>query len=324
MMTIQTFLDTISKTKNIVGYSVISFTGKEYPLLFFSHLFSFFSRNGLLIKRVDVTEMDTAVIKADIATMSFSGQIIYWLYGIHTLTPKKQQEWAEVLCVYNGPHRIVTFFTDDKVMQSLQKNNNSACIAINEQFLVHEAAMVRFLVADTTTPLSSSKIFLARVVPRVSHVSLDNACLLMHYEIVLGKSSDQFFKEWLMHIIEPTHSLFVLSQYFFVKKSKLFFEQWALCDERYMPPFWITYWADQVWRAFVYCELMQNKQYAEAKKVQYKLPFSLINRDWSSLQLTELQRAHHFLAKADFQIKNGGSPVVLELFFTKFFENKFL
>jgi len=125
------------------------------------------------------------------------------------------------------------------------------------------------------------------------------------------------------YIIEPTHSLFLLSQYFFSKKTKPFFEQWSQSIDTYMPPFWATFWADQVWRAYIYCDLMQQKKYAEAKKAQYKLPFSLINRDWSSLKLSELQKAHQFLAAMDFRLKNGGSPIALELFYGTFFMNKF-
>jgi hypothetical protein len=68
---------------------------------------------------------------------------------------------------------------------------------------------------------------------------------------------------------------------------------------------------------------MQQKKVVEAKKAQYKLPFSFINRDWSSYSLDELRDAHHCLATLDYQLKNGSSDIGLEYFYTKFFDHKF-
>jgi hypothetical protein len=68
---------------------------------------------------------------------------------------------------------------------------------------------------------------------------------------------------------------------------------------------------------------MRQKKHADAKKAQYKLSFSFINRDWSSYKLEELSNAHHFLSKLDFQLKNGAGEIGLEHFYVQFFENKF-
>jgi hypothetical protein len=68
---------------------------------------------------------------------------------------------------------------------------------------------------------------------------------------------------------------------------------------------------------------MKQKKYTEAKKAQYKLPFSFINRDWSKYTLVELRNAHHFLSTLDFQLKNGFSEIGLEHFYTQFFDGKF-
>ena len=73
----------------------------------------------------------------------------------------------------------------------------------------------------------------------------------------------------------------------------------------------------------IFFTLMKQKKYAEAKKAQYKLPFSFINRDWSAYSLTTLRNAHHFLTNIDFRLKNGGSEIALEHFYTRFFENSF-
>jgi len=94
-------------------------------------------------------------------------------------------------------------------------------------------------------------------------------------------------------------------------------------SDAYLPPFWANFWADQIWRAYVFCDLMKQKKYAEAKKAQYKLPFSFVNRDWSSYSATELRNAHHFLSNLDFKLKNGASEIGLEYFYLQFFNSKF-
>lgn len=319
-MTLQSFLEHLSSKKQLPDLSVICFYSKEYPLLFFSHIVSFLQKHTNNTKTFDVVGIDLLLIKAHISTMSFSGQTVYWLHGIHELSPKKQQEWIAYAQTYSGPHVIVFFSTDESVV-ALQKLSQGICIALPEHVPANDFSLIRFLVTDGTS--KSNVSFSSRLLPYTQQLSLDSACLFAHYELVVGKSIDDFFKEWAGHIIEPTHSLFLLSQYFFGKKSKLFFQQWSYSTELYLPPFWVTFWADQLWRAYIYCELMQQKKYAEAKKVQYKLPFSLINRDWSSLKLSELRNAHQFLSTMDFRLKNGGSSVALELFYGMFFENKF-
>ncbi len=319
-MTLQSFLEHLSSKKQLPDLSILSFHGKEYPLLFFSHIISFLQKHTNNSKIFDITGVDLSLIKAHISTMSLSGKAIYWLHGIHELSPKKQQEWIAYAQTYTGPHVIVFFSTDESAF-ALQKLSQSSCITLPEHIPANDFSLIRYLVTDG--PSKSAVSFSSRLLSYTQQLSLDSACLFAHYELVVGKSVDDFFREWAVHIIEPTHSLFLLSQYFFGKKPKLFFQQWSYCAELYLPPFWATFWADQLWRAYIYCELMKQKKYAEAKKYQYKLPFSLINRDWSSLKLSELRSAHQFLSTMDFRLKNGGSPIALELFYGMFFENKF-
>ena len=155
------------------------------------------------------------------------------------------------------------------------------------------------------------------------HLSLDSACLLAHYEVVVGKGVADFFSQWGLQIMEPASSLFTLSQHLFGKKRSPFFRQWAAIAPLYMPAFWASFWADQIWRAYIFCDLMKKQKYTESKKAQYKLPFSFINRDWKSYSATELRNAHQLLSTMDFQLKNGGSEIGLEHFYGKFFDNKF-
>ena len=320
-MTLRSFLEYLEHSKQFpVNGTVFSFFGKEYPLLFFYHLFSFCKNNGMIIERFNCNLSDTVPIKALLSTMSFRGQNIYWLENFHTMSSKKQEDLLGYLQRYNGPHKVILFSQETTLSESLSSNIH--IITMPHEITVHDFSLIQFLVTNNNAG-NSAETFVRNISIYTDHLSLDGACLLARYQAVLGKNTDDFFANWATRIIEPTSSLFLLSQYLFGKKSKLFFRQWAKMHSLYMPSFWATFWADQMWRAYIFCDLMKQKQYAEAKKAQYKLPFSFINRDWSSYSLSELSDAHQFLYNTDFRLKNGGSDLMLDHFYAQFFENKF-
>ena len=318
-MTLLAFLHQLQTQKNVPAKPLLCFSARHYPLLFFSHLISFLQKNHVVVESVSLETMDAALIKANCATVSFAGQVLYWFHDFYALSTKKQQEWISYFQSYSGPH-IVLFFSHEEGNVSLLKNKEHAkVITIPDEFSLQDISMIRFLIdhnVEKAYPSIDAGL-------HVQMVSLDTLCLLNHYELVTGKNWNSFLVEWGARIIEPTSSLFLLSQYFFSKKSSLFFTQWSHMHDIYMFTFWPTFWADQLWRAYIYCDLMHQKKYDQARSAQYKLPYSLIKRDWAQLQLQELQLAHDYLYKLDYRLKNGGSCAALELFFDKFFEGKF-
>ncbi len=321
-MILTTFVEQVKHTKTLTLARVFCFSAatSPYPLLFFHHLFAFFKRNQLPITRINIEHGDVGAIKALLSTMSFMGEMVYWLEGFSELSDKKQQELLVYLRVYHGPHRVL-FFSDKmtEAMSQSAENDGMQFVELPRDIMMHDFLAVRSLVSDQ---LQSKSSFASQLTMYSDYLSLDNVCLLAHYELVLGKSADDFFAQWITRIIDPTSSLFVLSQHFFGKKLKPFFRQWATMSESYATTFWPTFWADQLWRAYIYCDLMKQQKYAEAKKVQYKLPFSFINRDWQRYSLNELRAAHDFLTDLDFRLKNGGSEIGLEHFYGQFFDNK--
>lgn len=319
-MLLSTFFEHIKRTKTLVEGKVFCFSASLYPLLFFYHLIAFFKRNGTNIETLSCVT-DVSAIKALLSTMSFSGKTVYWLEGFYMLPEKKQQEMLQYLCTYQGPHSVLLF--SDKVLPDLSVKgpvDGMHVIPLPHDITLQDLLTIRFLVNEN---LQDKSAFTSQLGMYADYLSLDSICLFAHYELVLGKSADDFFTHWIMRIIDPSSSFFVLSQYFFSKNPKLFFKQWAVFSEQYMPTFWVAFFADQIWRAYVYCDLMKQKKYVDAKKVQYKLPFSFINRDWSLYSLSELRNAHQTLCTMDFRLKNGGSQMCLEHFYSKFFENKF-
>jgi hypothetical protein len=150
-------------------------------------------------------------------------------------------------------------------------------------------------------------------------ISLDHACILMHYARLLGANTDQFVHQWLDKILMPERSLFTLSTHFFAKKPKVFFELLGHIGGEYPEIFWVSYWSESLWRAHYYVALNQTKQFGEAKKMSNRLPFSFIQRDWKLHSPSALKKAHQQLYEIDFALKNGASEGMLDLFYSKFF-----
>lgn len=320
-MSLSSYFAHIKRTKALSEGKVFCFFIRqaEYPLLFFQHLIIFFKKNDRHIEKLD-SAMEVSAIKTILSTISFSGQTIYWLEDFHAQSEKKQQELLLYLHTYEGPHQIL-FCSNvaDKYIPNT-KNILFTIIDLSKNVMYQDMVFVRFLVSNLLPDKSN---FMAQLTMYGDYLSLDTICLLAHYECVLGKNSDEFFAQWATRIIDPTSSLFIVSQYFFNKKSKQFFRQWSVVSEHYPSTFWTTFWTDQLWRAYVYCDLMKQKKHVEAKKAQYKLPFSFINRDWLRYELNELCNAHHFLTTLDYRLKNGGSELGIEHFYSQFFEDKF-
>jgi len=320
-MLLSTFLEYIIRTKQLPQGIVFCFSGGEYPLIFFYHLILFLKKNGLCIESLNCSSTDMMTIKKLLSTMSFSGTTIYYLENFVTLSAKKQQELFEYLRFYTGPYTVLLFTQNTSDVSSTSSESTIKHITFSEMLPSRDYPVIRSLVNDTIANKTTN--FTCQLTARLDALSLDSACLLAHYELLIGKGIEEFFSQWMVRIIEPTSSLFILAQYFFGKKNKLFFKQWATMSDAYLPPFWANFWADQIWRAYVFCDLMKQKKYAEAKKAQYKLPFSFVNRDWSSYSATELRNAHHFLSNLDFKLKNGASEIGLEYFYLQFFNSKF-
>jgi len=136
-------------------------------------------------------------------------------------------------------------------------------------------------------------------------LTLPSALLVMHYCILVGTRSEAFLQDWVPTLLNPERSLFILSSLLFAKKEQQFFQLWTRMSADYSDPFWTTYWSEQLFKATLFCSFMQAKNYAQAKRVSYRLPFSFVQKDWKLFSIEELKRAHDHLYVIDWNIKNG-------------------
>ena len=310
-MDFQTFLNKAT-TPEFFSNTVYVFHGKSYPALFFSRLLAGL-RQQAQVQYLSLNDLEPNQLAAQLGTAFLDQSLFYWLGDGTVLNAANKKLITNLLATYAGPHRVALFLDEP--------------LKVESQHIVHIPLPDKI---DRATYEQLAKILFpdSKQMPQLNrHIqqppTLNTACLLISYEQLLGTNTEAFAKTWLQQINEPESSLFVLSQHLFAKQQSEFLRQWDHIGPQYNEQFWIIYIGEQLWRAYFYIQYRNNGQHLEAKKISARLPFSFMQRDWKKVTAPELAAAHDFLYQLDHNLKNGASPMGLNLFFNKFLAGQF-
>lgn len=254
-------------------------------------------------------------IKAQLETSFLGNRMLYWVKNIHTLDAATRKAWLSYVQTYEGPHTLLYWSSDHKIVAK-------------EEVLVIELpdycslALYIALYRSFYPSLGCDTTFVTHLFEQSSTMTLDEACLVMGYQSVIGKKHDTFFAQWLSKLIIPEKSLFLLSQYLFARQSKLFLQHWKSLKADFPDEFWVAYWSEQMWQAALFIMRARKDGYDVARKAAYKLPFSFMNKDWQKYTQESLIQAHQFLWKLDHRLKNSAGTCGLELWYSLFLHNK--
>ena len=312
-MDLLSFLEKIiNKTGSSSLPPVFCFVGKKYPALFFQHLHKLYKNNNHVLQFLDAQSLLEDASARSMLEMSFLGsKMLYVLQDFSVFDPKKQNTLLQYLTGYKGPHTI-QFFSEQPIM-----------VKIPTVVLPHDIDQQLFVTLFTMFFPEQQQKTKSSVIQaffkKYTFCSLENACLLMNYVLVLGAKSEHAVEELFEHLFVPEKSLFVLSTYFFARQEKEFFGWWQLIKHDYSDVFWTTFWSEQLFRAHAYKELMQQKDIFQAKKCAFRLPFSFVQREWKQVTFEQLKKAHDTITTIDWHIKNGIAPH-FEQFFLGFFK----
>lgn len=312
------FLESASSKEFLNTPRVILFQAREYPIVFLSQFFTVLKAQ----QYVETIACDTLVPQEIFAKleMSFLGlSSLYWLTGMEDLDEKRKSALVTYLKSYTGAHTVFGFISSDS---SIKEQKNLLIISIPDALdaAIFQALAVYFQKINAQKNTLFQKLLFAHA----PTITLDQCCVAIHYGQLIGKDTQLFCASWLDAIIAPEKSLFILSQHFFAKDAKAFLQLWAKVGHEFGLPFWVAFWSEQVWRASYFIAYQEQKQFAPAKKISFRLPFSFMQRDWKKVQREELKNAHAFLYDFDFNLKNSNSESIsLDLFFAKFFGNQF-
>lgn len=311
--------EAISRNWVLSDKSVIFFRAQEYPIVFSCQFFSLLRKKNFFVESLDCNALALNDLFARLH-MSFLGLAsIFWLKELESCDAKKRQQIFQYLQSYGGPAQIIGFFTSES---SLKETPSLLMVDIPEKI---EGDTFEVLLAFFEKNVAQKNNLLKKIVfHQSSSVALDSACVLMHYGQVIGKDTQLFASQWLDRIIVSEKSLFTLSQAFFAKDKAAFMKQWQSISDNYNMPFWIVFWGEQLFRASYFIWYQEQKQFAQARKMGFRLPFSFLQRDWKKIHREELKNAHQFLYDLDFDLKNNAHERTnLDLFFSKFFLNQF-
>jgi hypothetical protein len=316
-----TFLTAYKNPQFFDQYATVCFRapGQTQPLLFFSALTSQIKKmGGHGVETIWCGETEMADVCAHLAT-SFLGLVnVYWLKNLTTLKPKKSKELLDYLAAYQGPHRVM-FALDETISCSPQDFGCMVMLPVSVGYKEF-TALCEFMYGAEEKMHSD---IVKKLFQKVRGMEIDQACLLLSYLRLTGRGAEEFLQTWVDKIIRPETSLTVLASAFFARDERLFFTLWQRIEPDYSAQFWITFWSEQVWRAYNFAEQSHNHNYVEAKRISFRLPYNFTTQLWKQAQLDELRAAHNFLYVLDGALKNGGAETSLELFYTNFFTGHF-
>lgn len=314
MQIIQLIQNNLSDFQNLMqSKNIILFYSKEYPALFFSYFFQKLKTNNVSVININMIDHDFNEIKQQLE-MSFLGRkSFYWLGNLSLLGEKKIKEILDYLNSYNGPNQIALSLEEE------HKINEDKFIIVNCSMLSNLEQIEAYLnFLDIKKEIALP--YFEKTFKTASNLTLDQAFILTYYIRLIGKKSDDFLDNWLDKVFVTDQSLFTLSKLLFSRDIKLFFHYWNLISPNYQPIFWVSFWSEQLFRAYWYIRFMNQGRIVEAKQIAYRLPFSFIQYDWKKVSIEKVQAAHQLIYDIDYGLKNGGSELSLDLFYAKFFE----
>lgn len=305
-MTITSFFQSIHH-KQLTESSYFLVTAQP-PVLFLGLIKKCISQSYYL-QTLDLTSLDDEALEAQLS-MNFLGAVNYfWITGYYDLDAKRKKKVIALCEQYGGSNRAFM------VVDTASKASTIVSIEIPDRLNAQQAENLLGYIMQSANTLTLLKHYFSRR----QALSIDGLILLMEYAAVVGARSKEFLDSWLDYLIEPDVSLFMLATYFFSKKQRDFFSLWDALKDIYPDAFWTTYWSEQLFRAYGYSMYAKKQDFARAKKIGYRLPFSFLQKDWRSIKPQALVDAHNTLYQSDWLSKNSLHPY-FESIFLRFFQ----
>ena len=322
MMTFKTFIVNARENDFWQEARSFCFRGQLYPGLFFTTLFSYLNKKnyaGASYKKISIEEFDQKAFYATFSQSILGMNTCYWLGdSVQNVNEKKRKEYGDYFARYQGPHTVVFFVESNEKIPS-----NATCTSIVVEHVVDYATACQ-VVAFFECALDARRMNIMKKVFEQSEVmSLDAVCLLMHYLELLPNKAGDDAADYVMSVLGTAPALSALSEAFFAKNSQRFFSLWSTLEKDYPDIFWIMFWSEHVWRAYHVLQFLHDKNFVQAKRMSFRLPYSFINKDWQKNSLPELACAYQNLYSIDFALKKGSNFTALDLFYVNYFNGKF-
>lgn len=299
--------------------SVVVFTGSpdNFPLLLLAKIAKKISVDTHTeLKKIEFAEVNTNELTSIVNSSFLGSSLVYWITGVEN--PKASSQIIAQLDQYEGPHQILLFVA----RECIEKITNKNFTIVDIPLYIEKKNYIT--IAKLLYNLSQQDAYATDLFTKIDKITTDQCCTVLNYIQVLGVQSPEFLTSaWLENLIEPDKSLFMLSQFFFAKDEKNFFNLWNLIKDAYNEMFWLSFWSEQIWRAYYVTLFHKKNLMSSLKKMSFRLPFSFVQKQCKDYSLTELKNAHNFMYDLDYGLKNGLNHISIEDFYTAFFCDTF-
>ena len=298
------------------------FVGSSYSLGFFNTLFDIVQKRGLLSAPYQRLFIDTIDRKALYATLNQSILGIYSFFWLGNVTEEKAskslQELHAMLFACSGPNILAFFMYEDS--PAVPKKDADVIYLKDELNYVTFDQLLQFLGVSLD---AKKRMLVKKLFSNNTTITLDVCCMIVTYlELINSKYVDDY-EGYIASLVGALPTLSQLSELFLAKNSTQFFALWSTLGKEYSDIFWVTFWAELLWRAQNVVFFMRKKDFVQAKRMSFRLPYSFINRDWQKTDPQELTQAYAFLYNIDYAIKTGSTFYSLDLFYMNYFTNFF-
>ncbi len=298
--------------------SVVFLQGTVYPHLFFMQLFDRIKPELTVdFKVIDIQSSDFG-FKSQLATSFLGMHCVYWLGDASGLKAKQKNDLIQYLMTYTGPHKVMVFIDTKTVVK---QSKNLTLVTMKDKYFFDDAKGL--WPTSDVKEAQKSAFFLHKIYKIKNSFTLDELSLLKNYQDLVTTDANEFFESWVRRLVIPDTSLFTLSQLLFEKKEEAFFKLWFQVKPLYTEMFWVSYWSDQLYRAYFYIAFTQEENFLAVKQVSYGLSFSFMKQSYKQYSLQELQSFHESWYAVDTSLKNGGSSYKIDQLYVDFFIGKF-
>lgn len=299
------------------------FVSNSYPAAWMTMLFSILNRKNLLpgsYQRIFMQSSDKKSLYPTLSQSILGNFSFFWLGDLSEEKESKAlNELVDFLFNYQGPHGIAYFINSSS--KFLAKRSGDTIITLPHEMTASqfvECLRLFDIVLDTRKMAYVKNIFAS-----YGSIQLDQACMLVNYLELIATKHLSDYLPFLASVTGAAPSLSTLPELFFSKNIQAFFSAWSIVKNDYSDIFWVTFWADQIWKAYHVIGYLKNKDFVGAKRMSYRLPYTFVNRDWKKTNAASLVQAYKFLYQVDYASKNGSTFSSLDLFYMNYFMGKF-
>jgi len=241
---------------------------------------------------------ELALFKAELEQSFLGQQQVYWLIPSPIAHIKIKKETYDILKTYQGPHTVICTISE------ADSGYFSGITCYDVPGTIRGAALAT-LIPFLPLHYAEKKLSYVHSIFATKIFTLNDSCMILFHLEYMPIQDTHTVHTYLQRLLQHDGSLFHLADLFFKHQWSLFFPRWEQLYPLYSDMFWLSFWSDQVWRAYYVHVFLAQKNMQEARKISYRLPHSYIGGVWrrnNTIMLYDFYRKLYFF---DTRVKKG-------------------